>query len=63
MIMKDTILNKIFSTLIRLDMYNRTAVEVYKEIAASDGWRFNDLCAIYNLTEEEKDFVWNDQTA
>ena len=61
--MKDTILNKILNTLIRLNMYNIPAEEVYKEITASDGWRFNDLCAIYHLTEEEKYFVWNDQSA
>ena len=61
--MKDIILNKILNTLIRLNMYNIPVEDVYKEITASDGWRFNDLCAIYNLTEEEKDFVWNDQTA
>ena len=61
--MKDTILKKIAQTLIKLKMYNTSAEEAYREMINCSAGCFNNLCAIYHLTEEEEIFVWSDQTA
>lgn len=59
--MKDIILKKIAQTLIRLKMYNQSAEEAYREMINCSAGCFYNLCAIYHLTEEEENFVWNDQ--
>ena len=61
--MKNIILKKTAQTLIRLKMYNQSAEEAYREMINCSAGCFNNLCAIYHLTEEEEIFVWSDQTA
>ena len=61
--MKDTILNKIAITLNRLKIYNQSAEEAYEELTRCSARCFDNLSAIYHLTEEEENFVWSDQTA
>lgn len=61
--MKDTILNKIAITLNRLKIYNQSVEEAYEELKKCSAGCFNNLCAIYHLTEEEEIFAWSDQTA
>ena len=59
--MKDIILKKIAQTLIGLKMYNQSAEEAYREMINCSARCFNNLSAIYHLTEEEEKFVWSDQ--
>ena len=61
--MKDIILNKIAIALNRLKIYNTSSEEAYEELTRCSAGCFNNLCAIYHLTEEEEKFVWSDQTA
>lgn len=61
--MKDIILDKIARTLVRLKIYNTSAEEAYREMTECSAGCFNNLCAIYHLTDEEENFVWSDQTA
>lgn len=61
--MKNIILKKIAQTLIRLNIYNTSAEEAYREMINCSAGCFNNLSAIYHLTEEEEKFVWSDQTA
>ena len=56
--MKDRILNKIATTLNRLKIYDQTAEHCYNELLTCSVGCFNNLCAIYHLTEEEENFVW-----
>ena len=60
--MKDTILNKIAIVLNRLKIYDTSSEEAYEELTRCSAGCFNNLCAIYHLTEEEEKFVWSDQT-
>ena len=60
--MKDTILNKIAIVLNRLKIYDTSSEEAYEELTICSARCFNNLSAIYHLTEEEEKFVWSDQT-
>ena len=63
MIMKDIILNKIAIVLNRLKIYDTSSEEAYEELTRCSAGCFNNLCAIYHLTEEEMKFIRSDQTA
>ena len=55
--MKDIILNKIAVVLSRLKIYNISSDEAYKELIKTNGINFSELCAIYQLTDDEIDYI------
>lgn len=55
--MKDVILNKISVVLSRLKIYNISSDEAYKGLTETSGMNFSDLCAIYQLTDDEIGYI------
>ena len=59
--MKKRILKKIANKLSQFGM-SQTPEEAYRELLKLSGINFSDLCAIYNLTNEECNYVAYDDT-
>ena len=55
--MKDIILNKIAVVLSRLKIYNISSGEAYINLQKTSGINFSDLCTIYQLTDDEIDYI------